>query len=327
MRSPAVIIGIPGPTLDPPTAELLREQRPAGVILFKRNIETPDQLRVLTTHLRRILPAHAVLMVDQEGGRVARLRPPHWREHPSAGKIAALPYDDALRAAWLTGALIGIDCLTAGFDVVCAPVLDLRLAERHDIVGDRSFGADPTIVAELGRAMAEGLLAAGIQPVMKHLPGHGRAQVDSHLALPVIDEDIAEDLNPFVVNADLPWAMTAHILYPALDPIHPATLSAGIIHGTIRGTIRFRGVLVSDDLAMQALSDTPAERAVAALEAGCDLAMYCAGDHAATASVLEACADLTETALHRMNAARRIARDRRIPLDAEELGLERDTLL
>ena len=327
MHITAAIVGIPGPTLEPETAELLRAGRAAGVILFGRNVQTPDQLRALTADLRAVLPERAVLMVDQEGGRVARLRPPHWRAHPSAGRIAALDAETALRAAWLSGALIGLDCAGVGFDVACAPVLDLRIAGMSEVIGDRSFGSAPAIVARLGRAMAEGLLAAGIQPVMKHLPGHGRARVDSHLALPVVDVSIENDLRPFADNADLPWAMTAHILYPALDPLHPATLSRRIIADVIRGAIGFDGVLVSDDLAMQALSGHPADRAVAALEAGCDLAMYCAGDHEATKAVLSACKPLSGEAIRRLDVARGLARRRAITLDAATLAAEREFLL
>jgi beta-N-acetylhexosaminidase len=327
MHITAAIVGIPGLTLEPETAELLRAFQPAGVILFGRNVQTPEQLRALTADLRAVLPERAVLMVDQEGGRVARLRPPHWRAHPSAGRIAALDPEAGLRAAWLSGALIGLDCADAGFDVACAPVLDLRIEAMSDVIGDRSFGGDPATVARLGRAMAEGLLAAGIQPVMKHLPGHGHARVDSHLALPVVDDSIDDDLRPFAENADLPWAMTAHILYPAMDPLHPATLSKHIVAEIIRGTIGFDGVLVSDDLAMQALSGSPADRAVAALEAGCDLAMYCAGDHEATKAVLSACKPLSGEAIRRLDAARGLARRRAITLDTATLAAERGFLL
>jgi len=327
MHITAAIVGIPGPTLEPETAALLRAHQPAGVILFGRNVQAPDQLRALNADLRGVLPERAVLMVDQEGGRVARLRPPHWRAHPAAGRIAALDAEAGLRVSWLTGALIGLDCANAGFDVACAPVLDLRIDGMSEVIGDRSFGRDPETVAHLGRAMAEGLLAAGVQPVMKHLPGHGRARVDSHLALPVVGDSIEDDLHPFADNADLPWAMTAHILYPALDPLHPATLSKHIIGEIIRGTIGFDGVLVSDDLAMQALSGSPGDLAIAALEAGCDLAMYCAGDHAATAAVLSACKPLTVEAIRRLDAARGLARRRAITLDAATLAAERELLL
>lgn len=325
----AAITGIAGPVLGAEEARLLRAMRPAGVILFRRNIEDPAQLRQLVAALRAALPPDAVLMVDMEGGRVARLRPPHWPAHPPAGAIGDLFQRDparGLRAAWLSGALIG--AASAGFDVVCAPVLDLRLPGAHEIVGDRGFAADPADVARLGRAMAAGLLAAGVQPVGKHAPGHGRAQADSHLALPVVEaNDLAADLVPFAGNADLPWMMTAHILYPALDPVRPATLSPAIIAGRIRGAAGFGGVLVSDDLAMQALSGTPAERAVGCLAAGCDVALYCPGDAVGNAAVLEAVPALTGAARARMARAAAVAGARRLMLDVPALAAERAELL
>lgn len=330
MRPIAAIVGLPGPTLTDTTRTLLRTHPPAGVILFGRNVQTPAQLRALTDDLRTVLPPEAVLMVDQEGGRVARLRPPHWRAHPPAGHIGAVYATDpaaGLRAAWLTGALIGQDCASMGFDIACAPVLDCRLDGMSDVIGDRGFAADPETIASLGRAMADGLLAAGIQPVMKHLPGHGRARTDSHLALPVVDDISDADLLPFRRLSDLGWAMTAHILYPAHDAHHPATLSASIIQTVIRGTIGFGGMLCSDDLAMHALEGTPAERALAALAAGCDVAMYCPGDHDGTRSVLEACPVLTDTAMLRLSRARMLAQTRAIALDADRLAAERTALL
>lgn len=326
----AAIIGIPGPVLEPPTRELLRRGNPAGVILFGRNVEGPVQLAALMADLRGVLSSGAVLLVDQEGGRVARLKPPHWRAHPAAGQIGMLHAHDptaALRAAWLTGALIGDDCARAGFDVVCAPVLDRRLQGYHDVVGDRSYGDDPHVVARLGAAMAAGLLAACVVPVIKHLPGHGRARVDSHLALPVADDANDDDLVPFIANAALPWAMTAHLLYPRYDAQRPATFSRVVIERVIRGEIGFDGVLVSDDLAMQALSGLPEIRAMMALEAGCDLAMYCAGDDASNATVLAACGDVTEKAASRMAAGRRAAQQARTKLDTGALVAERDALM
>jgi beta-N-acetylhexosaminidase len=327
----AAIVGIAGPQLAAAEAALLQAQPPAGVILFARNIENPIQLRLLVSALRNVLPASAVLLVDQEGGRVARLRPPHWRAHPPAGAIGQVFEADAkagLRAAWITGALIGDDCACAGFDVACAPVLDLRRKDAHKVVGDRAFGCEPLAVAHLGRAFAAGLLAAGIQPVGKHAPGHGRAQVDSHLALPVVDaNDRAPDLLPFALNADLPWAMTAHILYKGWDAARPATLSPVVIGEVIRRRIGFEGVLVTDDLAMRALSGAPDELARAALAAGCDVALYCAGDFEPTAALLRTCPMLTPLAAGRLAAARATAARRRRPLAADALAAERDRLL
>ena len=325
------IVGIAGPALLDAEAALLRANPPAGIILFARNIQDPSQLAALVAALRDVLPGDAVLMVDQEGGRVARLRPPYWRAHPPAGAIGALHTQSpeaGLRAAWLTGALIGLDCAGSGFDVAAAPVLDLALPGAHDVIGDRAFGADPHGVAMLGRAMAVGLLAAGVLPVIKHAPGHGRACVDSHLALPrVAETDLAADLLPFVLNATLPWAMTAHIVYDAWDAALPATLSPAVIGTIIRSRIGFEGVLVTDDLAMKALSGEPAGLAMQALAAGCDLALYCAGDLAPTAALLAACPPLTPLAVDRLAAGRALAARCRIVLDGAALAAERDRLL
>jgi beta-N-acetylhexosaminidase len=270
-------------------------------------------------------------MVDQEGGRVARLRPPHWRAHPPAAALGARFARDpgaGLRAAWLTGALIGHDCATAGFDAVAAPVLDLAIPGGHAVIGDRAFAADPPSVARLARSLAAGLLAAGIQPIGKHAPGHGRARVDSHLALPRVEaNDLDNDTLPFALNADVPWLMTAHIVYPAWDPILPATLSPAVIGTMIRGRLGFEGVLVTDDLAMKALSGAPADLALRALAAGCDIALYCSGDFAPTADLLASCPPPTPSAGARLAAARSLAQRRRIALDVAALGAERDRLL
>jgi beta-N-acetylhexosaminidase len=327
----AAIVGISGLTLRPDEAALLRACPPSGVILFARNIADPVQLAALMADLRHTLPSGAVLMVDQEGGRVARLRPPHWRAHPPAAALGRC-FDRnptaGLRAAWLTGALIGIDCAAAGFSVVAAPVLDLSIPGAHAVIGDRALAQDPATIGRLGRAFAAGLLAAGIQPVGKHAPGHGRARVDSHLALPRVEaNDLDADFLPFALNPDLPWMMTAHIVYPALDPISPATLSHPVIQGTIRGRIGFKGVLVTDDLAMQALTGTPADRARRALEAGCDVALYCSGDFAPTEALLASCPDLSAAAADRLATARAVVRRHRRALDPAALAAERDRLL
>lgn len=302
------------------------------MILFGRNVQDPPQLAALVASLRRVLSDRAVLMVDQEGGRVARLRPPHWRAHPPAAAIGRVYERDpqaGRRAAWLTGALIGLECREAGFDVVAAPVLDRRIAGAHDVIGDRAYAEDPEIVGMLGSAMAEGLLAAGIQPVAKHMPGHGRAQADSHFELPRVEiADLEPDLKPFVMNKALPWAMTAHILYMALDAERPATLSPIVIDQVIRERIGFAGVLISDDLAMGALSGEPSGRAAAAMAAGCDLALFCSGEPEGTAAVLAACPELASAALVRMRAASDLAKERQRPLSAAAaLAAERDGLL
>jgi len=327
----AAIVGITGPVLTAAEAALFRAHPPAGVILFARNIESPAQLASLAQDLRRTCPPSSVLMVDQEGGRVARLRPPYWRAHPPAATIGALFAERpraGLRVAWLTGALIGLDCADAGFDLVAAPVLDVPVPDAHDVIGDRAYGTQPATVARLARAVAAGLMAGGVMPIGKHAPGHGRARVDSHLVLPRVEaNDLDADLLPFAANADLPWLMTAHIVYAGFDPISPATLSRVVIDRIIRGRIGFRGVLVTDDLAMKALSAEPAERAVGALSAGCDLALYCPGDPEGTRAVLAACPAVSDATRARMAAARSMVRNRRLPLVADRLAAERDRLL
>jgi beta-N-acetylhexosaminidase len=277
-----VICGIAGKRLMPEEQAMLRAHPPRGVILFGRNIENPVQLTELMVELREALPPEAVLMVDQEGGRVARLRPPHWPALPAAGTL------QTAEAAFAQGHALGAMVKAAGFDVAAAPVLDLRIAGASDAIGDRAFSAEPAAVAALGARLAAGIVATGVTPVMKHIPGHGRAMVDSHFALPrVAAGDLSDDFYPFIVNNALPWAMTAHIVYEGYDSL-PATLSKTVIERVIRGMIGFHGTLLSDDLAMAALTGTPAERALAALAAGCDIALYCPGDLAGNLAVLAA---------------------------------------
>jgi beta-N-acetylhexosaminidase len=325
----AAVLGIAGLTLSPGEAALFRALPPAGVILFGRNVADPRQLAGLVAALREALPAGAVLMLDQEGGRVARLKPPHWRAHPPAGDIGRVyqrEREAGRRVAWLSGALIGLQCRNAGFDVVTAPVLDRRVPEAHEVIGDRAFAEEPEAVGELGAGLAAGLLAAGVQPVMKHMPGHGRAMADSHLTLPrVAAADLEPDFRPFIMNRALPWAMTAHILYTALDAARPATLSPLVIGRIIRERIGFSGVLISDDLAMGALAGEPAERATAALAAGCDLALFCSADPAANAAVLRRVPELAPETAARMRAA--AERAQRLELDAAALAAEREQLL
>ncbi|MSP02454.1 MAG: beta-N-acetylhexosaminidase [Acetobacteraceae bacterium] len=315
----AAIVGIAGPRLEAEEAALFRAHPPAGVILFVRNIQTPPQLAALMAELRRVLPGNSVFMVDQEGGRVARLRPPFWRAHPPGAALGTL------RRAWLSGALIGLDCAAAGFNTAAAPVLDLSVPGAHDVIGDRALSKDPAMVARLGRAFAEGLLAAGIQPIGKHAPGHGRAQVDSHLSVPIVEANHLEaDFLPFARNADLPWMMTAHIVYPALDPAQPATLSPIVIGEVIRRRFGFQGVLVTDDLAMNALAGEPADLALQALAAGCDLALYCSGVYAPTEALLTRCPPVTDLTRQRLAHAWAKAERGRLDLDAESLARERD---
>lgn len=287
-RKPA-IIGLAGPSLAGEEVALLRAHRPLGVILFPRNVVDPTQLRALTASIREILGAETPILVDQEGGRVARLRAPHWPEFPPPSVFEHGPAE----AARANAEALARMCLAEGLDVVCAPCLDLRLPGAHDVIGDRAFSAAPEEVARLGAAWVSGLRAGGVMPVLKHIPGHGRATLDSHLALPVVEADratLAADFAPFRALAapDL-WAMTAHILYPTLDAERCATLSPRVIAEVIRGEIGFTGFLISDDLAMKALEGTPGALAAQALAAGCDAVLHCSGVLAESAAVLDAC--------------------------------------
>ncbi|MGI4794495.1 MAG: beta-N-acetylhexosaminidase [Janthinobacterium lividum] len=325
----AAIVGIEGHTLSTAEAALIQAHSPAGVILFGRNIRDPAQVQALCSALRAVLPDGAVIAVDQEGGRVARFRPPSWRQHPAAGVIAALDPAPGERAAFLTGALIGLECAAVGVDMACAPVLDLRVDGASDVVGDRSYGSDPARVAALAGAMAAGLMAAGVLTVGKHAPGHGRALVDSHHTLPVVPADVAldDDFEAFRICSALPWMMTAHLVYEGIDPARPGTVSPVVIGDVIRGKIGFEGVLVSDDLAMRALTGTPGALAAAAIAAGCDVALHCTGVLADTAAVLDAVPALSVRGAARMAAGRAMVAGRRAMLDERELAAEREMLL
>lgn len=289
------IVAVAGPELAAEEAALFARLPPAGVILFARNCRDRAQLRRLVTDLRTACgPRPTLLLVDQEGGRVQRLGPPAWRALPAMARIGDLAARDpaaGLRAARLVGRSIAHDLAEVGIDATAAPCLDLRFPETTAAIGDRSFGADPELVGELGRALLEGLAEGGVLGVIKHLPGHGRARLDSHHALPVVRAARAElaatDLRPFAACADAPLGMTAHLVYEALDPERPATLSPRLIRETIRGAIGFRGLLLSDDLNMGALCGPLPERARAALEAGCDLVLACRGELSQTAALLD----------------------------------------
>jgi beta-N-acetylhexosaminidase len=286
----AVVFGCAGERLSAAEGRFFVAADPLGFILFRRNCRSPEQAKDLVAALRDCVGrTDAPVLIDQEGGRVARLRPPYWRRYPAAGTIAALPDPLAQEAARLGARLVADDLFRLGISVDCLPVLDLPAAGADPVIGDRAYGADPGRVARLGQAVCEGLLAGGVLPVLKHMPGHGRAQVDSHLALPFVETAHGElsrsDFVPFCALAAMPWAMTAHIIYMAIDPTAPATLSPRIIGDTIRNEIGFKGVLVSDDLSMRALGEIKGcggigERAARALAAGCDIALHCNGDPA-----------------------------------------------
>jgi beta-N-acetylhexosaminidase len=264
-------------------SSFFRAADPAGFILFRRNCRSPGQVRELVAALRDAIGRNdAPILIDQEGGRVARLRPPAWRLYPAAADLGALPGSQAELAARLGARLIADDLRDLGITVGCLPVLDIPVTGADPVIGDRAYGSEPARVAKLGRAVCDGLLAGGVLPVIKHIPGHGRAKVDSHHACPMVEAEIGElsrtDFSPFQELAGMPWAMTAHIIYRAIDPTAPATLSSRVISQVIRGAIGFDGVLVSDDLSMQALGGDIAERARRALAAGCDLVLHCNGD-------------------------------------------------
>ncbi len=303
----AAIFGCAGTTLDADERRFLAEADPAGFILFKRNCENPQQTQALIAALREaVARADAPVLVDQEGGRVVRLDPPHWQAPPAAAQIGALAEADeaaGTRAAWLSARLVAADLAPLGFTVNCAPVLDLSFPGASTVVGDRSFGADPALVARLGRAVADGLAAGGIVPAIKHMPGHGRASADSHAVLPRVDASLAalraNDFRPFRALRDVPVGLTAHVLYPALDAGRPGTVSPAVIGEAVRGDIGFDGLLVSDDLSMGALTGSVGGRAAAALAAGCDLALHCNGRRAEMEEVAQAVPRLSERALER----------------------------
>ena len=329
-----VFLGLSGPVLTDAERGLIRDADPAGFCLFARNVADPAQLRALTDSLREFSGrADLPILVDQEGGRVARLRPPHWPDFPAAARFAAL-YDrapiSAIEAARGNGLLLALTLAEAGINVDAAPVLDLLHPGADAIVGDRSFGAEPMQVAALGGALLDGLAAGGVAGVIKHMPGHGRARADSHHALPVIDaspEVLAADLAPFRALAGrAPMAMTAHILYPAWDPDRPATLSPTIIADVIRGEIGFQGLLMSDDIAMAALSGPLADRATAALAAGCDIVLHCSGKAADNEAIAAALPPIGIAAAARLAGA--IPPDKPATRPAhEELAAKRDSLL
>lgn len=279
------VFGCAGTTVSASEVAFFRETRPWGFILFRRNIDNPAQVRRLTADLREAVEApNALVMIDQEGGRVQRLGPPHWSARPSARTLGRASLDEEGRRglARLAARLIAHDLLDLGIDANCAPVADIATPGGHDVIGDRAYGADHRSVTVLARAFAEGLLAGGVLPVIKHIPGHGRAGVDSHEALPIVHASLAEldstDFAPFRALSDMPAAMTAHVVYAAIDPGRPATRSRSIVSKVIRGAIGFQGLLISDDLSMKALDGDLGRRAAEALAAGCDIALHCNGD-------------------------------------------------
>jgi beta-N-acetylhexosaminidase len=310
MAARAFICGISGTGIEPDEAAFLRATDPFGLILFKRNVDNPAQVKALTAKFRDLLGRDAPVLVDQEGGRVQRLGPPHWPAYPPGSAYAAryaARAETGLEAVRLGGRLIAEDLRNVGIDVDCLPVADVPVAGADAVIGDRAFGTSPGQVAALAGAQAEGLMAGGVLPVLKHLPGHGRATADSHLRLPVVDTDRATleatDFAAFRPLSSLPLGMTAHVVFSAIDAAQPATTSAIMIGDVIRGSIGFEGLLMSDDVSMGALSGTLAERSRLAIAAGCDLVLHCNGSMDEMREVADASPPLAGAALRRAERA------------------------
>jgi beta-N-acetylhexosaminidase len=307
----AVILGCAGARLGEAERDFFRESDPLGFILFQRNCRDKAQVQALVSALRAAVGrGTAPVLIDQEGGRVARLTPPTWRAAPSArslARVAERSLEGGCRAVWLNARLIAAELAELGITVDCAPVLDLAWPEAHAVIGDRAFGAEPARVALLGRSMCDGLAAGGIAPVIKHIPGHGRARADSHLELPAVEATWealrSSDFGPFKALADQPWAMTAHIRFSAIDPAHPATTSPKLIAEVVRGEIGFEGALLTDDLGMKALAGGLGTRTAEALAAGCDVALHCSGIIAEMAEVTAAAPRLSGAAARRVERA------------------------
>ena len=321
----SLIVGLAGSSLTADERDFLRDVRPVGVILFARNCIDPAQVRALVAEaVGAVGSRDTLVLIDQEGGRVRRLKPPHWREFPSAARFAGLCGQDRVageRAARLAARLVAEDLRSLGITMNCAPVLDLRIEGAHDIIGDRAYGSDPVEIAARGRAVAEGYMTGGVVPVIKHIPGHGRALADSHLELPVVDTPRATleltDFAPFKALADMPSAMTAHVVYSAIDNDLPASTSARVTAEVIRGYIGFDGLLMSDDLGMKALAGSFRQRAEAVIAAGSDVALHCSGDMAEMTGAAAGVPALSGQALARFERCIAVTR-KALPFDVVE---------
>jgi beta-N-acetylhexosaminidase len=319
----AFITGLAGTVLTPAERGFLRESEPWGLIVFKRNVDTPAQVIRLVAAFRDAVGRDAPVLVDQEGGRVQRLGPPHWPAYPTGAAYGRIYDRDpalGLEAAYLGARLIAADLIAVGIDVDCLPIADVPVAGANSVIGDRAYGESADKVAALARSVADGLLAGGVLPVLKHIPGHGRATADSHDALPVVETDretlMRTDFAAFRPLGDLPLAMTAHVVYSAIDPIAPATTSVTLVRDVIRGWLGFRGLLMSDDISMGALSGSIDARSRAAISAGCDVVLHCNGELAEMRIVASAVPALTGAAAARAQAA--LAR--RGPVPEQDLG-------
>lgn len=330
----AVIFAVSGTSLMDDERAFLRDADPLGFILFARNCETPDQTRALTSELRAAIGRDdAPVLIDQEGGTVMRLRPPVWHAAPDAERIGRLYLRDANRAraiAHAVGGLFGAELRDLGIDVDCAPVADLGRPETTGAIGTRAYSDRPAVVADLAGRMAEGLMGEGCLPVVKHLPGHGRARVDSHRTLPRVyagrDALAADDFQPFHALRHLPLAMSAHVVFEAIDPGEPATTSRIVIEEIIRGEIGFNGFLMSDDIAMSALSGSHGERASNVIGAGCDAVLHCTGDIVEMKDVAAQVPELSKASQKRWSKAQK-SRKRPSDRDAKSYADELDRLL
>ncbi len=312
----AFITGCAGQALSAAERDLFARERPCGLILFARNIESPDQVRSLVASFKEAVGSDEVLiLIDQEGGRVQRLRPPHWRKMPPArcfGEFYARDPEAAKRAAFAAARLMAAELHDLGINTNCTPLIDVPQAGAHDIIGDRAFSTDPEVVIALGRAVMDGTLAGGVLPVIKHVPGHGRAMADSHRSLPRIDackEDLEKvDFLPFQALHDAPLAMTAHVVLPAFDE-RPATVSPVIMGEVIRDQMGLTGLVMSDDIGMKALGGSFAGRTSAVIEAGCDVVLHCSGKFSEMTEVAGATPILDGKAAERFAAARAYLHD------------------
>ena len=334
MSTRAFITGISGPRLEVAERDFIAGHRPWGFILFRRNVEDPAQVRSLIEQLRDAVgDADAPVLIDQEGGRVQRLRPPHWPLYPSGatfGQLYALDPALGMAAAKLSARLIADDLGKIGVSVDCLPLADVPVPGADDVIGDRAYGTDAVTVAAIARAVTDGLQDGGILPILKHIPGHGRATADSHESLPVVDTPRnqleAVDFAAFRPLADLPMAMTAHVVFSAIDAVHPATTSAKMIDEVIRGFIGFQGLLMSDDVSMNALAGSIAARTRAIFAAGCDVVLYCNGKLEEMQDVASQTPELAGKALTRARAAL-AARKAPRPFDRAAARAELDALV
>lgn len=329
-----IIFGLSGPALTAEERAFFVESQPVGFILFRRNVADRGQLRRLTDELRALSGREDVpILIDQEGGRVARMQPPEWPAFPAGEAFARLYRTapiSAIEAMLVNAQAIGATLAEVGINVDCLPLLDVRQEGAHDIIGDRALGAEPMQVAALGRATLDGLRRAGVVGVVKHIPGHGRAAADSHVELPVVDADaeaLETDIEPFRTLAAAPMAMTAHVVYRAWDAKRCASLSPTVIGDVIRGRIGFDGLLMSDDLGMHALSGGFGERAAGVIAAGCDVALHCSGAMDEMVACAGAVGALSERGRARLDRAMATIAGETGPADPDALAAKRDALL